>query len=720
MREKFKNILDISGIPGEIVYSKPKKITDRDGTNYINCFSDLGAWHMYSQPSYNNKNGYGGFAGPMYIAEEYGVNLSEGIDKLKIWNLDTDKIYSLSKSKEVKFNYYPGRLEQIYSLEEFDINISLIFVTERTSLIKTTILNKTDKKINIRLIWKGIIFKKFKSYDSKNDKYIEYTLDNLIKGKENSVEIIFGKKREQWEYLSSGESKFSMTYGIDVETKINKNSYEATSRKIKLEKNMEVYTTHSYVFNMEEKKNELKKIVKILDTPNIYIDRNELRWNLILEKALKNNKFHEKYQKVAVKSIITLLTNWRSPAGKIIHGGVTPSVTYKWFNGLWAWDSFKHSVALSHFFPELASDGIRALFDYQIKKEDAVRPHDVGAIIDAVFYNSDVERNGDGGNWNERNSKPPLATWAVYEVYKQTRDKTFLKEMYPKLKIYHEWWYRNRNYRKNNIIQYGAMVHPLNNSSEEQILAAAWESGMDNAIRFDIQGVGKEDCGIKVLENKDKNNNLLGYSINQESVDLNSFLYAEKVYLSEIADILGESKDKIRLEEEAIKLKAYINAKMFDDNTGFYYDLQFDEFGNELLLVNRGKGTEGFIPLWAGVATEKEASKVVNNILDKNKFNTYFPFPTSSKDNLKYNPTKYWRGPVWLDQAYFGIVGLDKYGYKHEVRELVKKMIENAKGLLDDNSIRENYNPETGEGLHASNFSWSAAIYYLLYKNYID
>jgi putative isomerase len=46
-------------------------------------------------------------------------------------------------------------------------------------------------------------------------------------------------------------------------------------------------------------------------------------------------------------------------------------------------------------------------------------------------------------------------------------------------------------------------------------------------------------------------------------------------------------------------------------------------------------------------------------------------------------------------------------------------MIENAEGILENTPIRENYNPETGEGLHASNFSWSAAIYYLFYKKYL-
>ena len=73
------------------------------------------------------------------------------------------------------------------------------------------------------------------------------------------------------------------------------------------------------------------------------------------------------------------------------------------------------------------------------------------------------------------------------------------------------------------------------------IEAAAWESGMDNATRFDKEGVGKGDDGVKVFENKNKGK-VVGYSINQESVDLNAYLYAEKGYLASIAEELGKKR----------------------------------------------------------------------------------------------------------------------------------------------------------------------------------
>ena len=720
-RENYKNILNVQGEPKEFTYFAPRKETDKLGTNYINSFVDLGAWHGYYQPEYEKYSMYGGFAGPFYLAEEYAANLSDSFSKIEIINKLTNEKYDLSKS-EAKFDYIPGKLVQNYNLKDFNLTLELIFVTNRTALIKTTITNKTDKDLNISLNWSGKLYNKLGKWNEKNKEYNYITLNNSLKKSENGVIVDFKEKRLVWDYLVSDDTQFEIRHSLPVKTKIKNNIYKSELEKsivIPPKDKLVTYTTESYTFTKDEAKKEKKLVEDIMENGNKYFVENNKRWQDYIDKTVKTTDINSKYDIAAVKSINTLITNWRSPAGAIKHDGTIPSVSYKWFNGFWAWDSWKQAVATANFNEELAKNNIRALFDYQITKDDNLRPQDAGVIIDAIFYNKDEDRDGDGGNWNERNSKPALAAWAVWEVYKVSEDKEFLKEMYPKLKEYHNWWYTNRDFDRNGIAEYGGMVHRLNNTPEEIILAAAWESGMDNAVRFDVEGYGADDVGIKVLENKNSKGELVGYSINQESVDLNSFLYAEKIYLSNMAEVLGLSNEKKEYLASAKKVKEYVNKNMFDEKTGYYYDLQIDEIGNRKLLVNRGKGTEGYIPLWANLATKKEAKRVAENIMNENVMNTYLPFPTSSKDNPKYNPVKYWRGPVWLDQAYFGIIGLNNYGYKKEAKGLSVKLFENSEGLLTDGVIRENYNPETGEGLHCSNFSWSASVYYLIYKDFL-
>ncbi|MDZ5129247.1 MGH1-like glycoside hydrolase domain-containing protein [Clostridium perfringens] len=713
----FRNVLNVQGNP-------QVNLNDSYSTNVSNPFSDMGAWHAYYLPEKGATNLYGGFAGPLIVGEEYPINLSDTISKITLTNSDTGEVYDLSKAQNIMFDFYPGKLIQTYELNDFNLKLELIFATNRSALIKTEIENKKNTDLNLNLEWSGNIFNKSPYTISVNDNGEKnYDLGQTLEATKNGVQVNFSNIRSTWSFFSTDQTKFNVEYDGNTSTSINGNAYVTKLDNIvniKPQNTFKTFSTQSYTFTTEEFNNEQVKINDLIENGDTYFNDNTNRWQNYLNKAFSNTEKDSDphYKDAAVKSIITLTTNWRSAAGAIKHDGIVPSLSYKWFVGMWAWDSWKQAVATANFDGELAKNNIRALFDYQIKGDDLVRPYDKGTIIDAIFYNKDEQRGGEGGNWNERNSKPPLAAWAVWNVYKETNDIEFLKEMYPKLVDYHNWWYTNRDHDKNGIAEYGGMVHPANNSEDEIILAAAWESGMDNATRFDKEGFGSDDAGVHVFENKDNNGNTVGYSINQESVDLNSYLYAEKGFLKSIADILGKTEDSQKYEVEAKNVGEYIRNNMFDKETGFFYDLQINEDGSEKkLLVNRGKGTEGWMPLWAKVATQDEAELVKENMMDSNKFNTYMPLPTASKDNPKFNPNKYWRGPVWMDQALYGIESLQNYGFKDEAETLTKKLFDNAEGLIGDGPIRENYNPETGQGLHTKNFSWSASAYYLLYKN---
>ena len=100
-------------------------------------------------------------------------------------------------------------------------------------------------------------------------------------------------------------------------------------------------------------------------------------------------------------------------------------------------------------------------------------------------------------------------------------------------------------------------------------------------------------------------------------------------------------------------------------------------------------------------------------------FNTVVPFQTLSASHPDFKPNGgYWRGPNWLDQAYFGVMGLHNYGFHEDAYSATHKLFHNAEGVLEKGpSIRENYEPIIGKGLEAQNFSWSAAHYLLLLLN---
>ena len=730
--EDFGNILNIFAVPGDNIYGR--NMANYSGTNNYNNFSDMGAWHGYYLHEKDATDLFGGFAGPVVIGEEYPVNLSDAISKIVISDED-GKVYDLTTS-EADAVYYPGKLVQSYELDSFVLKLELVFGTNRSAVIRTSIQNKTDEALKLQIKWEGTIFSLYQG---------RYNLGATLAATDEGVDVHFSEIRSTWRLFTTEENRFRIAFDQPVTTTVSEDllSYETAMNDavtIAGGDTFVTWSTQSFTFTDEEAKAEDPKIADMLANGDDYFAENSERWQGYLDNLFADtNEIGKEYQNAAVKSVETIATNWRSAAGALKHDGIVPSMSYQWFIGLWAWDTWKAAIGTSLFDGELAQDNIRAIFDYQITEDDDLRPQDSGTIVDCIFYNQNEARGDDGGNWNERNSKPPLAAWSVYNVYQKTHDVEFLKEMYPKLVAYHNWWYTNRDVDQNGIAEYGAMVDDAHYQWVQEngewviatdedgnklfdagavIEAAAWESGMDNATRFDEEGNGEDDIGVLVYENKNEDGEVIGYSINQESVDLNAYLYAEKGFLKSIADILGYTEDSQKYKEEAKELMEYVNTNMYDEETGFYYDLQTNEDGSvKKLLVNRGKGTEGWIPLWANMATQEIADRVVENMVDEDKFNLTVPFPTASKDNDKFDPARYWRGPVWLDQAMFGVEALQNYGYVDEAREMTYKLFDNTEGLLGDGPIRENYNPVTGEGLHTTNFSWSAAAFGTLYRN---
>ena len=149
-----------------------------------------------------------------------------------------------------------------------------------------------------------------------------------------------------------------------------------------------------------------------------------------------------------------------------------------------------------------------------------------------------------------------------------------------------------------------------------------------------------------------------------------------------------------------------IQNTFFDKKRGYFYDVKIDDRSFVLSVESCG-----WTPLFTGVATEEQAKRIKDVMMSEAVFNTLVPLPTASADNSKFNPVNgYWRGPVWIDQFYFGYIGLINYGYKKEANYLLQKLLKNGEGITDPGEeLREYYNPITGEAGGARNFGWTAA-----------
>lgn len=609
-RYEFNNILDIAYTPDTL-------------TRCRGWFTDAGSWMGFTLPQ--KDHWVNGFCGP------FSLDMNR-----RQWMAQSAVTVGYADQANVIFTpdstcYFPGELYLSASSEEGKIIQRLNFLDASTALLR--IHSDAGKELSLTA--------------SQWGKEIQVQTDqNTVIARHPSGEIV------------------ALTFTPDVSVKGTDNNYQA---KINGSEH-DTYVAISFYTGEKELFAGLQKAQLALSNPQEGLKANKERWEGYLTKILRKDMKPE-YDRIAVKAVVTLISNWRTHRGGLLHEGIVPSHAAYYFVGFWAWDTWRFSAALAKFDPELAKDNIRAMFDYQ-------QPD--GMIIDCIY--TDPAEN------NARDSKPPLVSWAVDEIFTHTNDTAFISEMYPQLMAYYKWWYNKRDHNRNGMCEYG--------STDGTLEAAAWESGMDNAIRFD---------DAKMLKNNGAED---AWSMDQESVDLNAYLALECKLLKKFASILGVTFD-------GPDYSSQVADYFFDKEKGFFFDRRLKD-GSFI----QEPGCEAYTPLWTEVATADQVKAMLPLLTDTAKFSTYIPFPTVAADNPKYNPRGYWRGPIWLDQTYFAIRGLRNYGYNKMADEYTLQVFDRLQGLKEGAPIHENYGTHTGELLKAPHFSWSSSHLLMLYDDY--
>lgn len=198
-----------------------------------------------------------------------------------------------------------------------------------------------------------------------------------------------------------------------------------------------------------------------------------------------------------------------------------------------------------------------------------------------------------------------------------------------------------------------------------------------------------------------------------EGVDLNCFLYRECMAFSMLTGILGNIQDEAFFKEKAESLKTLISEKMWCEEDGYFYDIH--EHTGEFIRV---KSSSGFAPLWAGIATKKQAARLVSDhLLNPLEFWRAFPIPSYAASEPGYREERLlkdvgcnWRAQTWIPVNYYVMHGLMDYGYVEIANELAEKTYKMVKEIGD----REYYNTDscTGNGLNPF-WGWSLLAYFM-------
>lgn len=215
------------------------------------------------------------------------------------------------------------------------------------------------------------------------------------------------------------------------------------------------------------------------------------------------------------------------------------------------------------------------------------------------------------------------------------------------------------------------------------------------------------------------------------SIYLNCLMYKELVATTELLQMLGKNGEKYQ--QEAEHLKCAMQELMWDERNGSYYSVDLNLLPIEPkekkwlhsgsprhyhCLIQKFDIWSNFMAMWAGIATEEQAKRMVHeNLLDEELFWAPYGVRTLSKKEKMYqiikagNPSC-WQGPIWGISNYICFRALQKYGFIKEAKELAEKTIRLfGSDIRKNGDLHEYYHPETGEGVNNLGFqNWNLLV----------
>jgi hypothetical protein len=290
-----------------------------------------------------------------------------------------------------------------------------------------------------------------------------------------------------------------------------------------------------------------------------------------------------------------------------------------------------------------------------------------GSYLDEI-----IQYNG------ELTSSAPWYSWLNSQVYSLTGDKDFLGEMYESSARFYNFYISNRDKDRDGLCEWGG--HAVLESVRDA-LVAVWDE--------------------------------VGWPSNFEGLDLNCMLVMEAKSLETMALELGFYDDAKRWKEDYEKRTNLINEFCWDDETGFYYNVNMDDHSFTFKTENDLKRMEviGFLPLWAGVANKEQAASLVRHLTNPDKFRRKYGIPSLAADDPYYNDKGYWNGPVWVQWNYLVEKGLLNYGYHQEAADLVERVTEVMyERLAFDHNFWEFYSPDDSWGGHHKTYIWAGIV----------
>jgi alpha,alpha-trehalase len=354
------------------------------------------------------------------------------------------------------------------------------------------------------------------------------------------------------------------------------------------------------------------------------------------------------------------------------------------FNEMYGWDSYFIQVGL-------------------LRDGELARARD---MVDNFIY--EIERYGTILNANRTyylsRSQPPFLTRMILGVYERTGDRAWLRSTVPSIDRYYRFWttgehavagtglsrYFDRGsgpapevmadekddrgrshydrareyYRTNEVTDYDESLYY--DSRRDRLTDLFYkgdrsmrESGFDPSNRFGALNV-----------------DIVHYA----PVCLNTLLYVMEVDAAAVMTALGDTAAARTWEQRAASRRDLVNKLMWDGQAGLYYDYNF-----QTKRLRHYDFATTFYPLWAGLASADQASRVRANLVR-------FEAPGGLLTSTEVTGNQ-WDAPFgWAPLQMIAVTGLRRYGFHDDADRLAAKFVSLvAKELDEHGTILEKY-----------------------------
>jgi glycogen debranching enzyme len=143
-------------------------------------------------------------------------------------------------------------------------------------------------------------------------------------------------------------------------------------------------------------------------------------------------------------------------------------------------------------------------------------------------------------------------------------------------------------------------------------------------------------------------------------------------------------------EQRAARIGAALDERLWDEATGRY--AYYDARAGEPITCDV---VGSYLPLLASIDRAR-AARLEQGL--RARFSPRYPLPSTAPGDPAFDARRYWRGPTWININWLLVPRLGA--------ELRRATI----ALVEASGFREYYHPETGEGLGAEQFAWTAAL----------